>query len=149
MYLLQGDYKKVKGFCNDLFTNGYFEFEFSYVSENERFREIDRYLWESRHECTRFKNRYEGDIVIGLNEWNKNDPNKYFDAFMYFIKDCQKFTHSCILFVEDYVSESLLTSLKKHFDIITKEMGLDVKENKSKRKIGFYIENNEEGKSNV
>lgn len=149
MYFLQGDHKKVKGYCKDLFAEDYFEFEFPYVADGEKFREIDRFLWESRRDCTRYKNKYNGNFVIGLNEWNENEPNKYFDAFMYFLKDYLKFSHSCYLFIEDYADKSLISALEKHFDIVVKELDLSVKETKAQRTIGFCIEPVGKEKDNV
>jgi len=149
MYFLQGDYKKVKGYFNDLFPNDYFEFEFSYVAEDEKFKEIDRFLWESRHECTRYKNRYNGSLVIGLNEWNNNETNKYFDAFMYFLKDYMRFAHSCVFFIEDFADKSLIEALEKHFDLTVKELSITVKNDRIQRKIGFCINPDEKEKENV
>lgn len=149
MYLLQGDYSEVKGYCKTLFDDDYFEFEFPYVAENEKFREIDRFLWESRHECTRYKNRYDGNFVIGLNEWNESKPNKYFDAFMYFLSDKLRFARSCILFVEDCIDEELMTALEKHFNIVEKELTLTEKKSRTQRQIGFCIATTEKEKENV
>lgn len=149
MYLLQGDYNKVKTHCKDFFENDYFEFELSYVPENEKFREIDRFLWESRHECTRYKNKYNGNLVVGLTEWNSNASNKYFDAFMYFLKDYLRFARSCVLFVEEQASESLLSAVGKHFCIVKKELSLTVKQGKKTRRIGFYLESDERSDNNV
>ena len=149
MFFLQGDYKKIKGYCNDLFGKDYFEFEFTYVSENDKFKEIDRFLWESRHECTRYKNKYYGNLVIGLNEWNENEPNKYFEAFMYFLKDYLRYAHSCIFFVEAQAGNSLISAVEKYFDLLLKELPLTVKKEEANKKIGFCIEVDEKEKENV
>lgn len=149
MYLLQGDYPNVKDYCEELFADDYFEFELSYVSENEKFKEIDRFLWESRHECTRYKNRYNGNFAIGITEWNDKTPNKYFDAFMFFLKDYMSSARSCVIFVEDYIDKSLLNALKKHFNLTIKELSLTEKDDFTMKKIGFCIDFDNKENENV
>ena len=85
MYLVQGKYSEAIAKCQKILDGNYFEFEFLYTDESERFREIDRFLYESRH-TLRFENEYRGNVVIDISDWNEK-TNSYFDAFMYFLKD--------------------------------------------------------------
>ena len=137
MKLITGIYSKVKDECNKIFSDGYFDFNFLYVSENEKFMEIDRFLYESRH-TLRFKNEYHGNVVIDISEWNQKPFNAYFEAFMYFIKD-NKDKYECIMIVNEYCSTELHTKLKSFFHNI-QELKLPGLYEQKRRKIGFVID---------
>lgn len=55
--IIQGDYAKITARLSRTFKAPYFDFNFSFTDENEVFREINRFVWESKHLMTRFKNR--------------------------------------------------------------------------------------------
>ena len=68
--IMQGEYSEITARLAETFNDIFFDFNFSYTDENEVFREINRFVWESRHLMTRFKNRYYGPVAISLSEWN-------------------------------------------------------------------------------
>lgn len=117
MIIIQREYEKAVSYLKSTLKE-YFEFAFSYVDQNERFREIDRFLWESKH-CLRFKNEYTGNVVIELSGWNTKslyEFNEYFDAFMYFIKS-KNGKLNTLFFVTGECSKNLYDQLSKHFDL--------------------------------
>lgn len=138
--LIQGKYEKVKEYYGKKIGMDYFEFDFVYASTNETLREIDRFLWESRRHKTRFKNHYEGPALVDLTSWNGQDLNKYFNAFMYFLKD-NKFIDSTFILQEE-CSPQLRRALESFFSIKITELELD-KKIEPVRKIGFYQEERE------
>lgn len=83
--IIQGDYAKITTRLSKTFKNEYFDFNFSFTDENEVFREINRFIWESKHLMTRFKNRYYGSVAISLSEWNNETPKvaTLFNIIMY------------------------------------------------------------------
>ncbi len=135
--LLQGKYEIAKKHYADATMTDFFEFDLSYVPKNEHFRELDRFLWESKHTMTRFKNRYDGPVLINLTSWNSKEVNEYFEAFMYFLKDSPGL--KCTFIVENKCNEQLLENLESFFEIKVMEL-TEVKEKEPKRKIGFIIE---------
>lgn len=142
MRLIQGDYKNIKRYFEKNAGDHYFEFEFMYTSENEKFKEIDRYLWESRHLNARFKNRYTGTVVIGITEWNHKELNKYFNAFMYFLKDLSR-ECDLYLFIEEKSSDRLLGRLKEYFQILNiEELELSDSNKENNFTIGFKVSDN-------
>ncbi len=149
MRLIQGDYKKTIMYCSDMLKGDFFEFDFPFVPMDERFREIDRFLWESKHQCTRFKNRYEGCAIIDISDWSRHFPNDYFDAFMYFLKDNEAFT-PCALISSEPCSSEVRGRLERLFSV--KEVNLfDNAETAGSRKtaIGFCIGSEEEDREDV
>ncbi|MGN1419170.1 MAG: hypothetical protein ACI4W6_07560 [Acutalibacteraceae bacterium] len=136
MYLIQGNYKKAIRYCYEKLNGEYFEFKFPYVSEDCRFREIDRFLYESKN-TLRFENEYIGNIVVDLSEWNKKKTNIYFEAFMYFLEDNSK-KYNCIFIMDKKCDDELFKNIKEFFDI--EEIRLDLPETKKKVKIGFDID---------
>lgn len=132
MYLVQGKYSETIKKCQEMFDDDYFEFEFLYTDESERFREIDRFLYESRH-TLRFENEYKGNVVIDISGWNEK-TNLYFDAFMYFLKDNMD-KYFCILISNKKCPDKTIEKLNDLFDI--EEMCLSLPEEKKKVKIGF------------
>lgn len=140
--LIQGEYEKAISHYKSTMLKDYFEFHFVYTSANEVFRELDRFIWESRHQKTRFKNQYKGPVLIDLTEWNGNDINEYFEAFLYYLKD-----HSyleCTFIVQNLCEECFLDKLNEFFEIDVVE--LDIRKDKEKkRRIGFYLEEGVEG----
>lgn len=140
MKLILGNYEKTIDYCNRMDNGSFFEFLFAYASENETFREINRFIWESKHLATRFKNKYRGAVVIDLSEWCGDAPNKYFDAFMYFIKGNSD-DYRVDFISQNECPSALLERLDSFFDIEIIDLGLD--KHSSDTKIGFYIEREE------
>lgn len=146
MKIIIGSYEKVKDRCLKIFPGGYYDFNFLYVSENERFREIDRFLYESRH-LLRFKNEYTGNVVIDISEWNNKILNRYFDAFMFFVKDNLN-RINCVFVINEKCNDELIAKLKSFFNI--EQVLLQLPKEQPKVKIGFAInEEKEEKRSNV
>lgn len=148
MKLIEGKFEKAMAYCKKEFGGDFFSFELS-ASQGELSGEFDRFLSESS-ETLRFKNEYRGNVVIDLSAWNKNDTNKVFDAFMYFIKDRLNI-YNCIFIVDKVCSDELLKKLKEFFEIT--EINLEPREKlvASSKRIGFEIpyENKEERNTNV
>lgn len=134
--IIQGDYAKITARLSKTFKNEYFDFNFSFTDENEAFKEINRFIWESKHLMTRFKNRYYGSVAISLSEWNNEMPNCYFDSFMYFMKDMFPEEKICF-YVESQIRDELLIRIKMFFPN-TKIIDLLINK-KPERKIGFAI----------
>lgn len=139
--LIQGKYEAAKKSYLDGMSKDFFEFHFNYVSTNEIFRELDRFMWESRHDKTRFKNRYEGPVLIDLTEWNQNEQNEYFDAFMYYLKDNAYLEYTFI--VQDECEKEFLDRLVFFFEISIEELEFR-KERTKQRRIGFCFEEEKE-----
>ncbi len=139
--LIQGDYKNVKAYYGKKKTSEYFEFDFVYAGPLEVFREIDRFIWESVHQKTRYKNRYDGPVLIEVTSWNKKDINEYFDAFMYYIKD--KYEGKCTFFCKEPCSEELEGKLREFFDIKIVNAGFEAAVSDVKT-IGFSIDGGKE-----
>lgn len=136
--LIQGDFKNTRNYLMDLFKGDYFDFNFSYTSEHESLKEINRFVWESKHLKTRFKNRYSGPISICLSEWNNRCLNHYFDAFMYFLKDMSVQADIC-LYVEKTISREIFEKIKLFFPDISR-IDLYLPEKKERKpKIGFCV----------
>lgn len=135
--LIQGEYEKAKDYYKSTMLNDYFEFHFVYTSTNEVFRELDRFIWESKHQKARFKNRYAGPVLIDLTEWNSSEPNEYFDAFLYYLKDHVYL--ECTFIVQNLCDECFLEKIRSFFEIYVVELEIQ-KGKDQKRRIGFYIE---------
>lgn len=139
MVIIQGNYENAISHCKLITDGKYFEFVFPYVEREERFRELDRFIWESKH-CLRFKNEYSGNVLIELSEWNeksKYEFNEYFDAFMYYLRS-KADKLRVIFFVNGKCSEILFEKLSEHFDIILMEPGKgEVLLTEHKTSIGF------------
>ncbi|MBR0113000.1 MAG: hypothetical protein IJM02_04565 [Clostridia bacterium] len=127
--LIQGDYDRAIGLCDKAFGK-YFEFCFCYVSELEKFRELDRFIWESRH-CMRFQNEYTGEAVIDISDWNNREQyelNDYFDAFLFYLKSKREKIH-CTFLTDGYCSQPLQEKIEEFFgnvrtvDLKPKETG--------------------------
>lgn len=131
--IILGSYENAKRMYEQKNGKNYFEFEFSFVDQSQNFREINRFLWESKHEMTRFKNRYSGPVLIDLSQWNDEQPNIYFDAFMYFLKDSEDI--EVTFAVDNDLSHQLKKRIEKLFEleIIT----LDREVEKEEARIGF------------
>ncbi len=140
--LIQGEYEKAKAHYNSTMLKDYFEFHFVYTSANEVFRELDRFIWESKHQKTRFKNQYTGPVLIDLTEWNSNETNEYFEAFLYYLKDHAYL--ECTFIVQDLCEDWFLDVLNTFFEIAVVELDIR-KEKEQKRRIGFYLEEGVDG----
>ena len=141
MILITGDYNKIKSECEKIYQTGFFDFNFLYVSESERFREIDRFLFESRH-TLRFENEYKGNVVIDISEWNNMIINTYFEAFMYFIKD-NKNKYDCVFILNERCSKDMREKLKDFFGEV-KEVQMPALNEKKKNRIGFVLDDGKE-----
>jgi hypothetical protein len=114
--LLEGTYKELHQVINNK-KDDYFEFELSFLDENISFKEIDRFLYESRTQKTYFKNQYEGKVYINLSQWNEMQ-NKYLDAFLYFLYDNVEDNILQVVFIiEEKISDNLMKRLEKIFDV--------------------------------
>lgn len=136
MKLICAGYEEAIAKCNELMKDGFFEFSFSYVPTEEKFRELDRFIWESKHQCARFKNYYEGDAVIELTEWNDNFTNEYFDAFMFYLKG-NLGRISTTFIVDGRCSEALEKKMEKFFSIEIVELDENRANEEDGRFIGF------------
>lgn len=145
MLLVQGDYRKAIGYCSENMPEGYFEFELPYVKTSERFREIDRFLYESRHSL-HFASEYRGNVVVDISEWNHKELNSYFDAFLYFLYDNREKYH-CVLLLHEKCSEKLLNQIKALFDV--REIQLQLPKESKAIRIGFTADAGTEEKNNV
>lgn len=145
MLLVQGDYRKAVEYCSKNMPEGYFEFEFLHVSPSERFREIDRFLYESRHSL-HFASEYRGNVVVDISAWNHKELNSYFDAFLYFLYDNREKYH-CVLLLHEKCSEKLLNKLKALFDI--QEIQLQLPKESKAIRIGFAADEETEEEKNV
>lgn len=130
--LIQGQYEKTKEYYERNVSQNYFEFDFAYVPSNNVFRELDRFIWESKHQMTRFLNHYSGPVLIDLTAWNNNELNCYFDAFMYFLKDNE--CYQCSFITQEACSQALEDKLRSFFEI--KITSIELKRSE-KRVIGF------------
>lgn len=144
MKLIKGNYIKVKKYIKNKFTDDYFEFNFPYVDEKAPFKEINRFIDESKMK-TRFKNKYLGNVVINITEWVDDTPNKYFDAFMYFILDreLESNKNKTIFTCEKECSTELTKKLNEFFEDI-KIIDLGLKNKNAKHTIGFVCDSNQE-----
>lgn len=126
---ITGTYESCMDYVSKLKGDGFFVFNLAYVSENENFREIDRFLWESRHKDDgigrKYSNRYSGVAVIDVTAWYKRYPNEYFKAFFYFLKD-QYFILEDIVFIAEKCDDALLEHLSGFFE--TERVSLDKEE---------------------
>lgn len=147
MKIITGPYEKVRKKCSEIFKTDFFEFSFPFVDEGaERFRELDRFLFESRKK-TRFKNRYKGNVVIDVSAWNDRGIfNDYFDSFMYFIIDSMD-ESGFILTADKPCSAELISRLKRFFDI--SEICLTKKKKAQKVTIGFAPSSEKEDDEDV
>lgn len=108
--ILEGTYKELHQAMN-VKKEDYFEFDLSFVDENTSFKEIDRFLYESRTQKTHFKNQYKGKVYINLSQWN-DLQNKYLDAFLFFLYDCIEDNILEVSFInEEKTSDKLLKSI--------------------------------------
>ncbi len=140
--LVQGDYLKVKKHYEKKQKSGYFEFDFAYAGPLEIFREIDRFIWESRHSKTRYQNSYKGPVLVDLSGWNDKPLNDYFDAFMYYLKD--NYDAKCTFFCREECSEELEKKLREFFKLSVVSIGLEDAAS-TKKAIGFSLD----GKENI
>ena len=140
MYLVQGEYENAVNYCRGIAQNAGFEFCFTYVSGNEVFKEINRFIWESKHMHTRFKNKYKGPVIIDISQWCTREPNLYFNAFMYYLKDNSNDYE--INFISDKeCPKFLIAHLKTFFELDVIDLGIE--KVKQETKIGFRIETEE------
>lgn len=65
-------YEAIKNKIEPAFLNDFFEFYFPYVERTERFREIYRFLYESKS-TKRYLNEYSVKIILNITEWSNNE----------------------------------------------------------------------------
>lgn len=135
MEYVEAAYPWAHAHCKKLFPGGFFEFRLSYGSRPEIYREFDRFHWTSRHQCTRFRNRYTGPVVVDISEWAKEDPNACLTDFLYYLEDNYN-SVGCVLISEKPCSKELLAHIEKTVTIHKKVQRLESSE-KTKRIIGF------------
>lgn len=144
MKIITGNYRDVRDECEKLYPEGYFEFVFACCDENSRFREIDRFLYESR-KTLRYQREYVGNVVVDITAWNDTELNSLFDAFMYLLKDGKE-KYRVAFTMGNRSSDKLLKRLNDVFegDIQVVDLHLDVEP--MKHKIGFTanVESEEE-----
>lgn len=138
MDLIIADYPKATELCNTLLGEKYFPFCLSYVPGDYNFREIDRFRWESRHMCTRFKNHYDGPVAIDLTQWADQHPNSYFEAFFYYLKDHYK-ESQCVLLSEKPCGAHITEKLEAFYPLTITDKLHPEENGKQKRIIGFAI----------
>lgn len=141
MELIEAEYAWSSAHCKKKYPNGFFEFRLSYGNRPEYFREFDRFDWISRHQCTRFKNRYTGPVVVDISEWAAESPNTCLTDFLYYLTDNSK---DCVLISEEPIKKELLTHIEKAVSIDRKIQRLKSREPSSKCVIGFRAEEKEE-----
>ena len=139
MVVIQGDYENAIRYCDKITDGAFFEFDFSYVDLNERFRELDRFIWESKH-TLRFQNEYRGNVIVELSGWNDKSEyefNEYFDAFMYYLKSKGNMLNVAF-FVNGKCSRALFNCLSRFYEIhlVEPEKG-EVSLQTAKVQIGF------------
>ncbi len=139
MRLIHGEYCEAVAYCRKMIKSDFFEFDFPFVPMSENFREIDRFLWESRHQCTRFRNRYDGPAVIDITDWNSQHPNDYFDAFLYFLKNSEK-SITCTFISSEPFSQAVLDRISRLFKVKEISLGKDSRPARKNRTIGFASE---------
>ncbi len=136
MKLITGSYEQCTEYCkkNTGEKDGnIFIFDFPYISIEERFREIDRFIWESKH-TLRFANRFCGTAIVDVTAWNRSYPNQYFDAFLYYIKDNENHI-DCFFISECDFSTDVTAHISKLFHI--SPVSLSSERLPSPRGIGF------------
>lgn len=143
MRLIQGNYEENISYCRDTIKEDFFEFDFPFVPMDTQFREIDRFLWESKHQCTRFKNRFEGQAVIDITDWNAVHPNDYFDAFLYFLKGNEDHL-SCTLITSEPCTGEVMNRISKLFTVKEVNLLTDSHPQKKMNTIGFCADTEEE-----
>ena len=126
MYIVQGAYDQTICYCSSEMKGDFFEFSLTYTGRNEVFRELDRFVWESKH-CLRFQNEYSGNVVVDVSEWNSKNEyefNEYFDAFMYYLHSKQD-KLNVMFTVSGECSEALYKALRRHFElkVVAPEIG--------------------------
>lgn len=139
--ILEGNYKDLHHIMQNSKMD-YFEFDLSFTDENEVFREIDRFLYESRTQKTHFKNQYKGKVYVNISGWN-DFQNKYLDAFIYFLYDnVESQILDVTLINEEKTSEKLLKRIFRVFDI--ERIALrEMEREENKRVIGFISDRHE------
>ena len=143
MELIEADYAWSSAHCKKKYPNGFFEFRLSYGNRPESFREFDRFHYISRHQYTRFKNRYTGPVVVDISEWAAESPNTCLTDFLYYLADTFD-SKDCVLISEEPIKKELLTHIEKTVSIDRKIQKLKPKESSSKCVIGFRAGNKED-----
>lgn len=117
MKLLEGKYVDAINYCAKRTDKEPFVFELRYADADTDFRELDRFLWESRHSTgQRFRNRYTGPAVIDITSWNDRVPNDNLRAFLYYMKDHES-EIDCYLMSETEFSARITDCVEGLFDI--------------------------------
>lgn len=142
MELIIGKIEKILDYYAKKTTGNYFGFELMPPASYVTFNELNRFRWESK-KLTRFKNRYEGNVIIDLTAWNDGNFTCHeFEAFMYYLKDNPGYV--CTFASEKNLDPLLLKRLEGLFGEINQISFLTPQNNAKKRNIGFTIDNKEE-----
>lgn len=142
MELVIGDYSKIKEYLKKVMDTADFEFKLPYVDENSTFKEIDRFIDESKAHA-RFKNKYEGDVAIEITDWAYKPINEYFEAFSYFLRDrmLEFANKKVILTCEKECTKEFLAELEDCFETKIEVTDLGLKRgNRFRQTIGFVSE---------
>ena len=140
---LMGNFEKVREHYERKTSGKHFEFELTPpAGTNGTFNEINRFRWESK-QLTRFKNQYEGHVLIDLTAWNDNNCLcDEFDAFMYYLKDNPGYL--CTFTSEKQAGHELIKNLDEIFGEIKQISFITDKPATQKRTIGFTADENKE-----
>ena len=102
---------------------------------------LARFIWDSRHRETRFKNSFEGNLVLDITAWCGQCPNEYLDAFLYYLKDREDKIH-CVMICESDIEPQILSAVERLWtvDVIDLSADPDVGAGRKKRSIGFSMD---------
>lgn len=135
MEIIIGRYDKVLKHCGRLFGREAFIFALSYAGANEPFRELARFVWESRHR-TRYRNHYSGNAVIDVTAWVGEKPNEHFEAFLYYLKDNED-RMTCALISQNVLGSELRAAIERLFDVGVTDLTEADAAVRRPRRIGF------------
>lgn len=138
MEYIEADYQWMMNYCKEKFPNGFFEFRLGYGSRSEVYNEFNRFHWTSRHTGTRFKNKYDGPLVLDISEWADESPNTCLTDFLYYLADSFS-PDACIIISEKTCSKELVDHIDKVLPI-EKRICLLKEKNQAYRVIGFQAE---------
>ena len=148
MELIQGEYIKIKQYLNKKKQCVSFEFAIPFVEEGQTFREINRFLDESKR-LAHFKNQYIGGAIIDVTEWCEKPINSYFTAFLYFLFDRELVSKQNIhVFISEKICSKELTHAIADIFGTVNTVDLGVK-NRYKTPIGFVAYVGQEDDKNV
>ena len=134
--LICGSYSDCIGYCKTHSKSEPFIFKLAYADDNMPFKELNRFVWESRHRYTRFKNRYSGNAVIDMSDWTNERANDKLYAFLYFLKDREELI-SCVFISENECGRSFCEAVERLFDFERVNLPSMIKNATRAKRIGF------------